>query len=529
MNKRNLSHIFLLLLLTAYNFFFWGEKFGVNLPLFLVLCSVAVLFLNGDNVKSKNGILTLLAVLYSGAMLVVVNSVFSKLAVITISIAFVGFVHQRELKTLFNAVMTTLSGFIIFPYNIFEEIRYSAGRYRPVGSVLKIMKLTFIPIIFFVIFYSIYAYSNPVFNTYSVNFWSGITDWLYEVFADYPVLRFFYIFFGLILIMGILYNRNIKAFADIDKTFLDNLLRDSTFKTYSVITPSRKKSILYSMFSYRFKFNSLKLEYKMGLILVFMMNALLLLLNIIDIQFTWFGFDSSRVDNLAYYVHNGTYLLIFSILLSMAILLYLFRRNQNFYSGNRLLKFGAYMWIFQNAVMAFSVALRNLYYIDYYYALSYKRIGVIVYLLLTLVGLVTMFIKIQNKKTTFFLFKANSWALMIVLLLISSFSWDKTIAEFNLSNPNKEKIDVEYLLRLSDDTLPILDKHKSVLNRDYMGYHSFLMDDYENGLDEYNHRVKNFLIEQKNYTWLSFNLPDNSVKQYYQPMYDDNGNRKFDK
>jgi hypothetical protein len=466
--------------------------------------------------------------MYSGAMVVVNNSDFSKFAAIAVFIAFAGFVHQPALKTLFNAAMTSISGFIIFPYNVFEEIRYSAGRYKPVGSILKVVKLAVIPVIFFVIFYSIYAYSNPVFNDYSVSFWSSITDWLQEILKDYPVLRFFYIFFGLILLMGILYNRNIKIFADIDRNFLDKLLRSSEFKTYSVLHPVKKKNILYTLFSYRFKFNTLKLEYKMGLTLIIMVNLLLLLLNIIDIKFTWFGFNSAEVDNLAYYVHNGTYLLIFSILLSMAILLYLFRKNQNFYMGGKFLKYGAYFWIFQNAIMAFSVALRNFYYIDYYYALSYKRIGVMVYLLLTLIGLATMFIKIHNRKTTFYLLKANSWAAIVVLLLISSFSWDKTIAEFNLSNPDKNKIDVEYLLRLSDDTLPVLDKHKDVIDKDYMKY-SFIMGDYVNGLDVYNRRVKRFLNEQNNYSWLSWNLSDNNTMQYYKPLYDDGGNRKFDK
>jgi hypothetical protein len=122
----------------------------------------------------------------------------------------------------------------------------------------------------------------------------------------------------------------------------------------------------------------------MGLIFVFMMNALLVLLNIIDIQFTWIGFDPAQVDNLAYYVHNGTYLLIFSIVMSMLLLLYFFRGNQNFYTKNRFLKFGAYFWIVQNAFMALSVGLRNLYYIEYYYALSYKRIGVMIISILTI-------------------------------------------------------------------------------------------------------------------------------------------------
>lgn len=512
--KRGIIYAMLIVLLAVYNFFFWGEKLGVNLTIFLTLTAAAVMTLNEENIKSKTVIVSLLAFLYAGAMAVVVNSEFSIFAAITVFAMFAGFVHQRQLRTVYSAFFTAISGIIIFPYHIIEELRLSSGKYKPVRIAFRITKLAFIPLIFFTIFYSIYAYSNPVFNSYSVSFWDTIGNYLYDVFKDYPVLRFFYIFLGLIIVMAVLFNRNIKAFADMDKVRLDTLARDKYYKTYSKLNPVRKLSFLFQVFHYKFKMNSLKLEYRMGLTFIIMINLLLLTLNIIDLQFTWLGFNTSQVDNLAYYVHNGTYLLIFSILLSMAILLYFFRSNQNFYKQNNLLKYGAYLWIAQNVFMALSVGLRNLYYIDFYYALSYKRIGVMIYLLLVFIGLITMVIKIHKKKTLFYLLKVNSAAAVVVLLLISSFSWDKTIAEFNLSNPSKGAIDIEYLFRLNDDALPVLDKHQQTLNREYMEY-SFFMDEYRNGLDEYKWKVKHYMDEQNNYSWLSWNLPDHNIKEYY--------------
>ncbi|MCI0448553.1 MAG: DUF4173 domain-containing protein [Chlorobi bacterium] len=514
MNRQNITYLFLLILLAIYNFFFWREKLGINLLIFLFLSSFAVLILNEENLKSRNVIVSLLAFLYASAMVLVINSDFSKFASMTVFAVFVGFAHQKELKTVFNAFFTTASSVIIFPYNIIEELKQSSGKYKPVRVILRFTKLALIPVIFFTVFYSIYAYSNPVFNSYSVTFWDTIGEYVYEVFKDYPPLRFMFLFLGLILIMGMLYNRNIKIFAVIDKNFLDTLSRDKIFKTYGVLNPSVKKNLLYDLFGYKHKMNTLKFEYKMGVTFIVMINLLLLILNIIDFQFTWLGFDSKMVDNLAFYVHNGTYLLIFSILLSMAILLYFFRGNQNFYNGRMLLKLDAYLWIIQNAFMALSVGLRNLYYIDYYYALSYKRIGVMVYLLLTLIGLTTMFIKIYSKRTVYHLLKVNSTAALIVLLLISSFSWDKLIAEFNLSYPDKDSIDVEYLLRLSDDTLPVLDKHQNVLDKQYYNK-GFFFGDHENGLKMYHRKVESYLYQQKNYSWLSWNLADYNTLKYY--------------
>ncbi len=364
------------------------------------------------------------------------------------------------------------------------------------------------------IFYAIYAYSNPVFNSYSVTFWDSIGKYLYDIFINYPILRFFYILLGLMLITAFIYNNKIRVFTELDNSFHETLQRDKIFKVHSRTRPIPKTHLMYTMFSYRFKPNSLKLETKMGIVLLVMMNALLVLLNIIDIQVTWLGFDASNIENLAYYVHEGTYYLIFSILLSMAILLVIFRGSQNYLASNKTLKLLAYTWIVQNAFMAVSVSLRNIYYIDYYYALSFKRIGVMIFILLTLTGLASMLYKIYAKKTTFWLFKFNSFAAVIMLLVMSSFSWDVTIAEFNLKNPAKDKIDIDYLLKLNNDALPVLDKHRDVLDRDFLEY-SFIFSDYRNGLEVYKARVENFDIEQENYSWLSWNLPDERTKQYY--------------
>lgn len=514
MNIRNKAAILLLILLLVYNFSFWGEKMGLNLLIFLFLSSITMILLNDENLKNRNVILSLLASLYSSAMVVVNNSGFAVTAAIFSFAIFMGFIHQPKLKTVFSALLTSMSDLIIFPYNIFTEIKYFAGRSKPVRLIFRLAAIMLIPAIVFTVFYSIYAYSNPVFNDYSVTFWDTIWKYIHEVFINYPVLRFFYIFFGLILITGFIYNRNISAFAELDGSFLDFLKRDKAFKTHSRSKPTPKRHLLFEAVSYMFKPTTLKLETRIGVVLIVMTNALLLLLNYIDLNFTWLGFDPAKIDNLAYHVHNGTYLLIFSILLSMAILLYFFRGSQNFFSGSKLLRYGAYLWIAQNAFMALSVVLRNLYYIEYYYALSYKRIGVMIFILLTLTGLVTMLLKISQKRTTYWLLKVNSTAAFCALLLMASFSWDKTIAEFNLSNPDKSKIDIEYLFRLSDDVLPVLDKNKDVINRTYLEY-GFMFSDELNGLPVYNSKVKRFIEEQQRYSWLSWNLPDSETLRYY--------------
>lgn len=503
-----------IILLVVFNFLFWGEKLGVNLFIFFFLGIISMIMLNEDNIKNKNVITSLFALLFSLGMVIVNNSFYSKFSSVICFMIFTGFIHQPALKTAYSAVFTAAADFVIFPYNIYSELKYSASKFKPVRVFLKFSRLALIPVMFFVIFYAIYAYSNPVFNSYSVSFWDTIGKYLYDIFINYPLLRFFYLLFGLMIIMAFIYNRSIRIFSEVDNAYHDTLQRSKVFKVHSRTKPVVKSHLMYTLFSYRFKFNSLKLETKMGIVLLGMMNALLLMLNVIDIQVTWLGFNAGEIENLAYYVHEGTYYLIFSILLSMAILLVIFRGSQNYLAKNRILKFLAYAWLAQNAFMAISVVLRNIYYIEFYYALSYKRIGVMIFLLLTLFGLGTMFVKIYARKTTSFLFKINSTAVVAVLLLMSSFSWDKTIAEFNLSNPDRSKIDIDYLLKLSDDALPVLDAHKELLDKEYLQY-SFIFSDYTNGLDEYKRRVHRFIAEQKRYSWLSWNLSDRNTLDFY--------------
>jgi len=45
--------------------------------------------------------------------------------------------------------------------------------------------------------------------------------------------------------------------------------------------------------------------------------------------------------------------------------------------------------------------------------------------------------------------------------------------------------------------------------------YSFIFGDYKNWLDVYKERVADFEMEQENYSWLSWNLPDDRTLQYY--------------
>ena len=296
-----------------------------------------------------------------------------------------------------------------------------------------------------------------------------------------------------------------------DLSFWEKLERVKKFRksraTDDFYIPKKWKPI-----SPPYKTIALKNQNRRGIILFLLVNILLLIENCIDIKWLWFGFDLPEGFSLKHYVREGTGFLIASILLSMGLLLYYFQKNQNFYSNNRLLKRFAYLWIAQNAILCYSVFLRNFQYIDFH-GLAYKRIGVVVFLLLTVIGLITIFIKIKEIKSVYYLLRINTWAFYIVLVLLSCYNWDVKIAEYNLAHWNKGEIDVDFYLQLSDKALPVIFKNLNSVKEQIEAHKNNKVRwiqhlDYDVFVHELEEKRDHFLTTYKDHSWLSFNMAD---------------------
>jgi hypothetical protein len=113
------------------------------------------------------------------------------------------------------------------------------------------------------------------------------------------------------------------------------------------------------------------------------------------------------------------------------------------------------LWVVQNFILGISVFLRNYHYISFH-GLAYKRIGVIVFLLLVLVGLVSLFLKVRDRRSFFYLARVNGWAAFVVLVGMSTIDWDSFIVRTNLQHDNPGEIDIDNYLAMSDKVLPLL-------------------------------------------------------------------------
>ncbi len=455
-----------ILLTVLYNYLFWNQNLGVNVLLLLLILIPLLLLLNLPSVFRTNVQLTTLGTVCCAVFVALYGSTVAKVCCIGSLTILVGFIHQPALRTVYNAFLTALASFFYAPASLFQELGSTEN--SKTQKTFYYLRISLVPILILTIFYWIYKFANPVFDELSSLFWNRIGEYIGMFFTGISFLRILFILLGAILMAAAIFNRTITALLNQESRHIDSFsrtkkvrLKPSEEPVVKGITPHYKGP---QKPGFGALYINLKKEYRIACLTIVMVNLLLLIVNTIDVNWLWINFDYRSAGNLAQLVHEGTYLLIFSILLSIGILLYFFNGNLNFIRNNTLLKTLSYVWIAQNAFMALSVGLRNYHYI-HQHGLAYKRIGVIIFLVLVTIGLITVLIKLNRTKSSFYLFRVNSWAVYFVMILTCLFNWDMIIVKHNIHHPNKTGIDVHFLLSLSDKTLYELYSHKELFTK----------------------------------------------------------------
>jgi hypothetical protein len=496
-----------------FNIIFWQEKIAVNALLFdaFVLCAVFCLYQAAFTRPAMKWLL--LAHLAALAALIMHNTILSNLAfsvTLLLVVIFTQFLH----RSVWYAAASAIGNNLLFVFSFIEEIQQvKKGGIRTMG-IKKTARFLIIPMMIAGVFFLIYAFSNTVFQDLVNSMGIALERFFRRFFDWFNWERFGFSMLGLFITGGLLLKMRSNYFSE--KEFgrqndmwrrKNNLKRWKQTAMFDVLT----------LFMGRFANGvmALRNENTVGIISLMMLNALLLCINTLDIIYVWFGFTYTANLNLKDYVHEGTGMLIFSIVLAMLVLLFFFRGNLNFYKKNKWLRYGAYGWILQNAVLVISVLFRDYYYIAHM-GLAYKRIGVLVFLLMVLMGLITVFIKIHQRKTAYYLWRVNGWFAVFLLVTASCVHWDETIARYNLAHKNSIPVDVKFLLTLSDKTLPVLERNADVLDSKNsmlfdMGDRLYSAELTPRAMFEL--RKKEFLETQKTYSWLSWNVADAYVKR----------------
>ncbi|WP_066759580.1 DUF4153 domain-containing protein [Crocinitomix algicola] len=184
------------------------------------------------------------------------------------------------------------------------------------------------------------------------------------------------------------------------------------------------------------------------------LTLLLLLYNSIDLIFIFSEVIPGKITgSYSELIHNGVDALIFSIVLVILLISFLFRGQLN-YKGPKYLKSIASLWMVLNLIMVVTTSVKNYEYIAHW-GLTYKRIGVFIYLFLASCGLVFTLIKINYNKSFWYLVRQTTLSFFCCFTLMGFINWDKHIAQYNLKLPI-EAIDFNYLHKLGKDTYPLL-------------------------------------------------------------------------
>ena len=417
---------------------FHKQALGLNLLITEILLFSYLLITKQIHFKGLYPITLSFGLLITSLFTVLTHSVFSYIINFLVLFAFIGLLIYPEVKSLITTIELSFANIFGSQIQFLKELSGSKSKGQKLGSRMWQFRIFIIPIFIILLFIIIYRKSNPFFDKLIGDITLFFQEQLSFIFKDFDFLITITFLIGLIISVFIFIRTSNQRLIEIDTASSEELKRE------------RKKGLIKSLS------NALKNEYKAGVFMLVILNLVLFVLNVIDIKWVWFSFKWEG-QYLKQFVHEATYLLILSILISIILVLYYFRGNLNFYQNNKLLKYLSFIWLAQNGILTISVAIRNFWYINYF-ALAYKRIGVIIFLVLTLYGLYTVYQKVRQKRSTFYLFKTNAYALLVVLIFSSLFNWDSIIAKYNFKNSNKSFLHLDYLVTLSDKALPYLDK-----------------------------------------------------------------------
>jgi hypothetical protein len=430
---------------------FWQERAALSLLLYTVFVVVAVLAGTPRQAamwRSGYGWLSLLGTLFSALMVAVYGSGAARLACVASLAIWLGYLNQPHLKLVLFALLTGL-------YNLFPAVERMGQLLRLPANMESSLtrwwyygRLLLLPLLALAIFHVLFAVANPRYSTLTHDFWLALGDFLSVLFERLSVPHMLFFLLGLGLTTGCLFIIPVHYLSDRESRLGEFVQRQrNRVASFAVRQPDFRART--------FRPLDLRKEYLMALGLLALVNLLLLVVNAIDINWIWFGFHPAPGFDLTQFVHEGTYVLILSILVAMGIVLWFFRRNLNFYQpGLRVLRVGATIWVLQNAVLAVSVALRNYYYIQYS-GLAYKRVGVYGFLLLTVFGLATVLLKIWQRRSAYSLVRLNALAAYGLLLLLAAGNWEVWMVRFNLQ-PRFRQVDYGFLLAMPDRVLPEL-------------------------------------------------------------------------
>lgn len=490
--KRNQFLIITVLIAVIFTFLFYKNNIGINLLIFEWIMIPLMIYLNKPIKLNPLSLTILISLIISSIMVIVIHTPWTIFINLALLLNASGTIVFKEFRSFANSSIDSFIRIFTTHFSNQNFIDQTKHRSKTSTILLKIFLFGIVPLFFLLTFFLIYIGASSKFASSM----KPLFNFLQNLYQEINIALVFIFIFGIIVSNILLRKSKSIGLLNIDKNS-SNLLKRK--RKYHYIT---------------FKKTGLRDQNLMGIITLSVLNILILIFNITDIKSVWFfNWDGSFLRE---FVHEGTWLLIFSIFLSALIALFFFKDNLNFYSKNKWLKRLTIAWIVQNILMTISVIIRNYWYITYF-GLAYKRIAVLFFLLLAIYGLTTIIIKIIHKKSSYYLLRVNSFATLIILTLSSFVDWNVVIAKYNFSHAHQSFIEYRFMASiLEPSSLPYTIKTEEELKKiDSLQTKTMpfnIRQDYfwdsNRYYDEVMTRKENFIKNYQNQKPLEWNLSD---------------------
>jgi len=403
-----------------FSLLFYSKSFGIN----TVLISMAVLaFLFSLRQERSVPWVHAAAFLFTAVMVFLDPTPFKIFVYLMFLFLFVGKYISKKGSLYLNWAVGLVNTLMATLIRLAERDESTTKRKKWHKRTTDTLKGVGMAMALMVLFSLLYQNANPVFH--------GIIQQIDFNFISFPWLLF--TLMGYFLFLHIL-----KPYHPKDLFKLDARQSNSLFPPSAPFTiPGLEK---------------LRSEQTLGSIIFLVLNLLLIFFLITDVVYLW---NSEIVTNAGYSqsVHQGIYALLFSIVCAIVLILIFFRGDLNFYKGNQHIKNLTYLWIGLNVILVLFTFYKNYGYVAAL-GFTYKRIGVFVYLLLTLGGLITTYRKVAQQRSFVYLIRTNVTVAFALLLMASCIPWDKAITHHHLNY--LENPDVQYLIRLGDSNSELL-------------------------------------------------------------------------
>lgn len=295
------------------------------------------------------------------------------------------------------------------------------------------LRAVLIPIATCIVFIMIFSASNPVISQVLNKAFDQIAAWCEVLTKHLSFLRFISWGFWLLL------------FAALMRPLKNSVMNKIMLKLDGASRPTPS-------------IGDNEANYITALVTLLSVNLLFMAYNAMDSVYLYFKATLPKGVTWTDYTHAGCGWLTFGLVVSTAVIGYIFAGGLNFHKKSSRLKLLVDIWALQNLVLAIGSIRRLLMYIDYS-GLTHLRITGIYGSILVAVGLIIMVVKVHRKHGFVWILHKDVLAFAVALIVLALTPNDYICVKYNVARVlegKKKALRPIVLKNLSSEAIPVL-------------------------------------------------------------------------